>query len=109
MSWRQIVEPEATVWRRIAEKARGHGLVHGSKAIELTGFPGVNRGPADADNLLADMVEMGELTPCKLDMAGANRSQMAFRSAGPSAGAGTEDAAKWSQEQATLWTYTSAK
>ena len=98
-------EPRKTVWETIAEKAFGTGLVHGSKAV-YAAAKGYNWSPSDACDVLATMVEDGVLKPCKLDMAGADFSVRAFRTIGPSSGAGTENANAWDRASAHLWSYT---
>lgn len=105
--WKSIVEPDATVWRGVLAHAQSHGLVHGGLALTLYAH-GVNRSPADAASLLADMVDCGELVACALDPAGVSHSVRAFRTAGPSAGQ-HDDTRVWAREHAHLWTYTATK
>ena len=103
--WKQTYEPYATIWRTVEDHARGRGLVHGQLAVDImTGLrDGVARQPADAADLLADMVESGALQPVSKDTASVSHSVRAFRALtyGPKLGI---DVA-WSRAEAGLWTY----
>jgi hypothetical protein len=104
--WRATLEPYATIWSAVLEHARGCGLVHGQMAVDLvTGLrDGHARGPADAYDTLADMVEGGVLQPVQKDLAGVSHSVRAFRTLtyGKSLGC----MAEWCRPEAGLWTYT---
>lgn len=106
MRWQQRVEPEASAWNAMISRVKHGGLAHGVVALRaMTGVSGFNRSPADADRLLSVMVEDGQLIPVALDIAGFDRSQLAFRTLGPSAGSVSSLSKEWSEDQATLWTY----
>ncbi len=101
MSWRKSVPPYSSVWQAVTDRAKNYGLVHGVFALER--FPRGNYSPADAADLLSDMVDAGEIKPIKKDLAGAGHSVRAFRGLGPSAGGAGEK--NWCRAESPLWTY----
>ena len=101
MIWRKSVPPYSSVWQAVIDRVKNYGLVHGMFALER--FPRGNYSPADAADLLSDMVDAGEIKPIKKDLAGAGHSVRAFRGLGPSAGGAGEK--NWCRAEAHLWTY----
>lgn len=98
MSFRKTLEPCASAWSALAEKARMVGLVHGSEVFSLL------TDTREAKDLLRDMVEAGDLVPCKLDIAGADRSHVAFMGL-VNYRRGYIESAGWCTDFACLWTY----
>lgn len=95
----EIPNPRAEAWKRLEEDARGRGLVHGMKALE---YLPRHCGPADAADLLAQMVQAKVLVPCKLDLAGAGPSRRAFLGLVYRRGSIPKE---WQPAHADLWTY----
>jgi hypothetical protein len=112
MSWRQQLEPYATVWKEFAEHVQGRGLMHGRWVVDRLqelqyGITGCS--PADGGDLIRDMVEAGVIVPCQKDIAGSDASGIAWRSimsnGGPD-GKG-QPSGEWCSSDAVLWTYVS--
>lgn len=103
MSWRRVVEPHASAWRLLAERARDRGLVHALDALDLLTV-GRAGGPADVADLAADMVRAGALEPVGLDERGHARGRdVQVLSSRAIRGCRTPDA--WAPALAHLWTY----
>lgn len=111
LHWRQQVRPYAAVWESLTTHARNTGLVHGQLATTLLAQAAHGRyasSPADAADLLRDMVHHGALIPAKLDLAGTDYSVRALRCLDISyhrhRGA-SNDGSSWVPTDAHMWTY----
>lgn len=99
VSWRRSVEPHAVAWGFFYDRVHGRGKAHGCDLIGIAEYT-----PADACDLLCDMVDFAAIRPIAADVVGAPWSVRAFRTISPSAGSKINTAA-WTRETAHLWTY----
>jgi len=99
LSWRSQLEPWASAWRHLVERAEGVGLVHAMDALDL--LVG-NYAPADVADLLAEMVSAGELEPMGVCFAHPTygHSLRAFRGLQR-----IDQPGDWCPAEAHLWTY----